>query len=163
MGISAGQPVTEKEGSEKAIQMSQRLCFIAGDNEIIISRLFEELCNANEIIREHIKMRIVNPAEQDFLKNLLDITENRLSEYEFGVDCLSRDLGVSQPKLYRKVTSITGRSPVSLIRDIRLNKALSLIRENKYNLSEIALEVGITVLPISPNVFRKNMALSLQK
>ncbi len=152
MGISVGQPVTEKEGFfEKAIQMSQRLCFIAGDNEIIISKLFEELCNANEIIREHIKLRIVNPAEQDFLNNLLDITENRLSEYEFGVDCLSRDLGVSQPKLYRKVTSITGRSPVSFIRDIRLNKALSLIRENKYNLSEIALEVGYN----SPSYFSK--------
>jgi AraC-like DNA-binding protein len=152
MGISVGQPVTENEGFfEKAIQMSQRLCFIAGDNEIIISKLFEELCDANEIIRKHIKLHIVNPAEQEFLDNLLDITENKYSEYEFGVDCLSRDMGVSQPQLYRKVTAITGRSPVSFIRDIRLNKALSLIKENKYNLSEIALEVGYN----SPSYFSK--------
>jgi AraC-like DNA-binding protein len=113
--------------------------------------LFEELCDANEIIRKHIKLRIVNPVEQDFIDNLLDITENKYSEYEFGVDCLSRDLGVSQPQLYRKVTAITGRSPVSFIRDIRLNKALSLIKENKYNLSEIALEVGYN----SPSYFSK--------
>jgi AraC-like DNA-binding protein len=49
------------------------------------------------------------------------------------------------------VIAITGRSPVSFIRDIRLNKALSLIRENKYNLSEIALEVGYN----SPSYFSK--------
>jgi AraC-like DNA-binding protein len=152
MGISVGQPLTENEGFfEKAIQMSQRLCFIAGNNEIIISKLFEELCETNEIIKKHIKLRIVNPAEQEFLDHLLDITENRFSEYEFGVDCLSRDLGVSQPQLYRKVKAITGRSPVSFIRDIRLNKALSLIKENKYNISEIALEVGYN----SPSYFSK--------
>lgn len=152
MGISVGQPVTENKGFfEKAIQMSQRLCFIAGDNEIIISKLFEELCDTNEILKKHINLRIVSPAEHEFLDHLLDITENRFSEYEFGVDCLSKDLGVSQPQLYRKVTSITGRSPVSFIRDIRLNKALSLIRENKHNLSEIALEVGYN----SPSYFSK--------
>lgn len=152
IGISVGQPLTEKEGFfEKAIQMSQRLCFIADHNEIIIPKLFEELCDTNEIVKQHIHLRILNYSEQNFLYNLLDIAENKYSEYEFGVDCLSRDLGVSQPQLYRKVTAITGRSPVNFIRDIRLNKALSLIKEKKYNLSEIALEVGYN----SPSYFSK--------
>ena len=152
MGISVGQPLTENEGFfEKAIQLSQRLCLIADNNEIIISKLFEELCETNEIIKKHIKLHIVNPAEQEFLDHLLDITENKFSEYNFGVDCLSREMGVSQPQLYRKVTAITGRSPVSFIRDIRLNKALSLIKEHKYNISEIALEVGYN----NPSYFSK--------
>jgi AraC-like DNA-binding protein len=152
MGISVGQPLTEKEGFfEKAIQISRKLCLVANDKEIIISRLFEELCDTNDIIKEHIKLRIVNYAELNFLDNLLDIAENRLSDYEFGVEDLSREIGVSRPQLYRKVTSITGRSPVSFIRDIRLNKALSLIKENKYNISEIALEIGYN----SPSYFSK--------
>jgi len=87
----------------------------------------------------------------NFLDSLLDIAENRLSNYEFGVEDLSREIGVSRPQLYRKVTSITGRSPVNFIRDIRLNKALSLIREKKYNISEIALEIGYN----SPAYFSK--------
>lgn len=152
MGISVGQPLTEKEGFfEKAIQMSRRLCMVAIDKEIIVSRLFEELCDTNDILKKHIKLRIVNFAEQAFLDSLLDITENRLSDYEFGVEGLSREIGVSRPQLYRKVTSITGRSPVNFIRDIRLNKALSLIMENKYNISEIALEVGYN----SPSYFTR--------
>jgi AraC-like DNA-binding protein len=143
MGISVGKPVTESEGFfEEAIRMSQRLCFIAGENEIITTRMFAQFCDDNEINKKHMKLRILNPAEQNFLDTLLDITENRFSEYEFGVELLSRDLGVSQPQLYRKVTAITGRSPVTFIRDIRLKKALLLIRENIYNISEIALEVG---------------------
>lgn len=152
MGISVGQPLTEKEGFfEKAIQMSQRLCFIAGENQIIISKLFEELCDSSEIIKDQFHLRIVNLSEQNFLDNLLDIADKNYSEHEFGVDFLSRDMGVSQPQLYRKVTALTGRSPVNFIRDLRLNKALLLIKENKYNLSEIALEVGYN----SPSYFSR--------
>jgi AraC-like DNA-binding protein len=152
MGISAGQPLTETEGFfEEAIKLSKRLCLIAGDTEITTSRLFEELCMANEIVRKHMRFRIIKPAEQKFLNNFLEITEKHYAEHEFGVEFLSRDMAVSQPQLYRKVTALTGRSPVNFIRDIRLNKALSLIKENKYNLSEIALEVGYN----SPSYFSK--------
>ncbi|MBS0000232.1 MAG: DUF4242 domain-containing protein [Cyclobacteriaceae bacterium] len=152
MGISVGQPLTEKEGFfVKAIQMSKRLCLIAGDKEIITSRLFEELCDTNEIVKRHIHLRTIKPSEQEFLDNFLDIADDRISDHTFGVNFLSQDMGVSQPQLYRKVIAITGRSPVSFIREIRLNKALSLIREKKYNLSEIALEVGYN----SPSYFSK--------
>jgi AraC-like DNA-binding protein len=96
------------------------------------------LCSANEIVSKHKHLRILKPAEQKFLENFLDIVENHYSEHEFGVDFLSHNMAVSQPQLCRKVTAITGRSPVSFIRDLRLKKALSMIKENK----EIAMEVG---------------------
>lgn len=152
MGISVGQPLTEKEGFfVEAIRMSRRLCLIAGENEIITSTLFEKLCDVNETIKTHIRFRTIKPAEQQFLDTLLDVVENCISDHDFGVDYLSRDMGISRPQLYRKITTMTGRSPVTFIRDIRLNKALSLIKENKYNLSEIALEIGYN----SPSYFSK--------
>lgn len=152
MGISVGLPLTEKEGFfVEALRMSRHLCLIGGENEIITSTLFEKLCDVNETLKTHNNFRTIKPSEQQFLDNLLDIVENRISDHEFGVDCLSRDMGISRPQLYRKITAITGRSPVIFIRDIRLNKALSLIRENKYNLSEIALEIGYN----SPSYFSK--------
>lgn len=152
MGISVGQPLTEKEGFfVEAIRMSRRLCLVADENEIITPLLFEELCDVNSTIKKHISLRAIKPSEQEFLDQLMDIVENRLSDHNFGVDYLSRDMCVSRPQLYRKVTAMTGRSPVTFIRDIRLNKALSLIKENKYNLSEIALEIGYN----SPSYFSK--------
>src|SRR5690606_14700001 len=134
-----------------AIKMSQRMCLIAGDKEILTSRLFEELCDTNEVIKKHINVRTIKFSEQNFLDDLLNITENRFSDDAFGVECLSKEIGISKPQLYRKVIAITGRSPVSFIRDIRLHKALSLIKENKFNISEIALEVGYN----NPSYFSK--------
>lgn len=152
MGVSVGQPLTEKEGFfKKAIELSQRLCVIAGDKEIITSRAFEEFCSIDENIKKHIGLRTIKPSQEKFLEDLLDIIEESLSNHSFGVNFLSKEIGVSKPQLYRKVLAITGRSPVNFIRDIRLNKALSLIKENKYNISEIALEIGYN----SPSYFSK--------
>src|SRR5690606_26936229 len=152
MGISVGQPLTEKEGFfEKAIQMSQRLCLIAGDKEIMTSRLFEELCDSHELVSNKISLRTIKPSEQKFLDSLLDLTESRFSDYTFGVDCLSKEIGVSKTQLYRRITAITGHSPVCFIRNVRLQKALSLLKENKYNISEISLEVGYN----NPSYFSK--------
>lgn len=152
MGISVGEPLTEKEGFfVVAIRTSRRMCLIAGENEIITSLLFEELCDVNESIKNHICVRTLKPDELEFLDSLLDIVEKNISDDSFGVDYISHDMGISRPQLYRKVTAITGRSPVTFIRDIRLNKALSLIKENRYNLSEIALEIGYN----SPSYFSK--------
>jgi len=152
MGISVGQPLTETEGFfVEAIRTSRRLCFIAGENEIIASMLFNELCDVNEAMKKHISLRTIKSSEQKFLDSLLDIVENHISDHDFSVALLSRNMGVSRPQLYRKVSAITGRSPVTFIRDIRLNRALSLIKENRYNLSEIALEIGYN----SPSYFSK--------
>lgn len=152
MGISIGQPLTEKEGFfEKAIQTSQRLCLVAGDKEIIASRLFEEYCDIDEEVKEHIGLRTIKPSEQEFLNDLLDIIEMGLSDEAFGVEFLCREIGVSQPQLYRKVTAISGRSPVNFIREVRLNKALTLLKQDKFNISEIALEVGFN----NPSYFAK--------
>lgn len=143
MGISIGQPLTEKDGFfEKAVQVSYRLCQVAGHREILVSRYFEEMCDLNEIMEQHINLRIINKVEQDFLDELMDVTEDKIADASFSVESLGREIGVSRPQLYRKVLAVTGKSPVSFIKDVRLNKALNLLRENKLNISEIALEVG---------------------
>ena len=61
----------------------------------------------------------------------------------FNVKTLSREIGVSRPHLYRKLRSLTGSSPVSFIRDLRMGKALTLIKQSKKNITEIALDVGM--------------------
>lgn len=152
MGISVDESGSEQKGHfENSMRMSQRFCMTAWDFEIITSKLFDDLCDVDRVINNNISLRIINPLEQEFLSDLVDIIEDKLSDDSFGVDYLSHSMGVSQPQLYRKVFSIAGRSPVFFIREIRLNKSLSLIKENKYNLSEIALEVGFN----SPSYFSK--------
>lgn len=152
MGVGGGQPVTmDEQFFEKTIRLAQRLSLIAGDGEIVASNLVRKLSEIEEKPKNNSALKTIQSAEEEFLEQLFDITEKNLSDDAFNVEQLCRDIGISRSQLYRRIKSITGSSPVAFIRDIRLNKALSLIKENRYNLSEVALEIGFN----SPSYFSK--------
>jgi AraC-like DNA-binding protein len=94
---------------------------------------------------------VLNTTEETFITKLYAISEERLADENFTVEFLCRDIGISRPQLYRKTISLTGKSPISFIRDLRMHKALSLIKKKEANISEIALEVGYN----NPSYFAK--------
>lgn len=51
--------------------------------------------------------------------------------------------------MYRKIKDITGMSVKEFIMDIRLKRAVQLIRESDYNISEISMMTGF----INPKYF----------
>ncbi|MFN2373793.1 MAG: nickel-binding protein [Cyclonatronaceae bacterium] len=152
MGLGGRQPVTMSDQFiGETIRLARRLCLIANEGEIVASNMVRKL-SAMEYNHKSISaLKVIKTADEEFLEQLFDITEKNVSNHAFNVEKLCRSIGTSRTQLYRKVTAVTGRSPVAFIRDIRLNRALLLIKENRYNLSEIALEIGYS----SPSYFSK--------
>lgn len=152
IGVGGGQPVTMSDQFfQDIIHLSRRLSLIADNGEIVASNMVRKLSELEEKSKNGLALKSIQSAEEEFLKKLFDITEKNYSDYTFNVEKLCRDIGFSRSQLYRKVKAVTGRSPVEFIRDLRLTKALSLIKENRYNLSEVALEIGFN----SPSYFSK--------
>jgi len=58
---------------------------------------------------------------------------------------------MSRVYLYKKLISITGKSPIEFIRIIRLKRGLQLLEKSQMNIAEIAYEVGFN----SPRYFSK--------
>ena len=61
---------------------------------------------------------------------------------EFDVESLSAELNMSKSTLYRKIKSMTGLTPLELIRNIKMKRACMMLLEKKMNISEIAYAVG---------------------
>ncbi len=77
-----------------------------------------------------------------FLKRIKIIIEKNLNNNLFGVSDLAYMAGVSQPQLYRKLIALTGFSPNTYIRHIRLKHAARLLALGAGNVGEIAFRVG---------------------
>lgn len=86
---------------------------------------------------------IDNPDDK-FLENLCQIIEHNLSDPNFNVGRLCRILGIPHSSMYRKTVSVTGKSPVRLIRKHRLHRAARLLENKLANVSEVAEKVGFT-------------------
>ncbi len=86
-----------------------------------------------------------------FVQKLRDIIQRNMSDNEFGVEDIGREIGLSRVQLYRKVKAITGSSVVDLLRKARLAKAKRLLESRSMSVSEVAYEVGFS----APSYFTK--------
>ncbi|MCD8080825.1 MAG: response regulator [Bacteroides sp.] len=107
----------------------------------------------------HIRGKEVNketfPAfsEKDvaFLSKLDEVMEQQMSNETLTIDDLVSHFTLSRTNFFHKVKSLTGVSPVTYIKEKRMQKAAMLVREKQYSISEIAYRVGYT----DPNYFSK--------
>jgi AraC-like DNA-binding protein len=81
----------------------------------------------------------------------MTITEKIWSHSSTTVNDFEERLGYSKSKLYRTMMNLVGQSPNTFLRDYRLDKALTLLRKQDANISEIAYQTGFN----SPAYFSK--------
>lgn len=155
MSLSAAQPVTaEGDFFRCAIQLAHRLCMAAQKNEIVTSSLVKKLSGLETLSENKASLRWFNEKEEDFISHIIQVAELKMSDEKFGLDKLCSEVCVSRPQLYRKLMSLTGRSPNDFVRDMRMEKAVSMLKQQKANITEVAYETGFK----SPSYFSKCFA-----
>lgn len=82
--------------------------------------------------------------DSGFILKFRNVVESHLDDPDISVDDISSELCMSRAQLYRKVKAVTGKSPVEVIRHMRLAKADKLLAETSLNISEIAYRVGFS-------------------
>ena len=101
---------------------------------------------------ENIEVKGNNDALMD---RIVKVINANLNDSSFNVECLTREVGISRAQLHRKMKEITGISTGDFIRNLRLQQAERLIRENKINITQVAYTVGFNNQSHFSTVFRK--------
>lgn len=84
--------------------------------------------------------------EDAFLIKLREAIETRLDDTEFSVEDLCREVGMSRTHLHRKLKALTNQSASQFIRILKLQHGQQLLRQGKFNVSEVADKVGFASL-----------------
>ncbi|MBA4319050.1 MAG: hypothetical protein C0412_11685 [Flavobacterium sp.] len=90
----------------------------------------------------------------DFIKRATQIIERNITNTDFSIADLSKEIGLSRSLLYMKF-SITGYSPNNFIKIVKMNKAIQLFKENKYSINEVAFMVGFDEPAYFSTCFKK--------
>jgi AraC-like DNA-binding protein len=86
------------------------------------------------------------------MKRALEVTEKHMDNPEFSVEDLSRELFMSRVALYKKLLSLTGKTPIEFIRVMRLKRAAQLLRKSQKSIAEVAYDVGFN----NPKIFTRH-------
>ncbi len=112
-----------------------------------------------DILLEPTELKLKTP-DEIFLKKVMDIVEENLSEPSFMASKLMGKMSMSQSVLYRKLKVLTGQSITEFIRTIRLKRASQLLVETDLNVTNIAYEVGFNDLKYFRGCFKKVFEIS---
>ena len=113
--------------------------------EVLVSRIYNLLALRRQLRQlfdgsKHGKTQAeVKLTTQDklFMDQLKEAVNGNLANPNLKMDELGNQLGISRVQLYRKVKTLTGLSPVELLRQMRLQKAFTLLNSTTKTVAEL--------------------------
>ncbi|HWV29427.1 MAG TPA: two-component regulator propeller domain-containing protein, partial [Dyadobacter sp.] len=123
--------------------------------QVRISNLILQREQLQKQFQQHIEIRpsevAVRSMDEQFVNSAVKVVEQNLANAEYTVEQLSEAMSMSRVYLYKKILSLTGKTPVEFIRIIRMRRAADLLEKSQLTISEIAYQVGFN----NPKYFTK--------
>ena len=97
----------------------------------------------------------LNHQEKEFLEKVTGVIDQHISHELFGVSELAAKMGMSRSNLLRKIKKLTGLSASQFIRNVRLQRAMDMLKQSSLNVSEVSYEVGFASTSYFIKCFRE--------
>ncbi|MEJ7557531.1 MAG: two-component regulator propeller domain-containing protein [Pedobacter sp.] len=117
--------------------------------EILHSKIKNILIQQESFKKVYQKQVAVQPLnvesespDDDFIQQVLQEIEKNIANSNFSVDVLSGLLLVSRVTLYKRIVSLTGKTPLEFIKSYRLKRAAQLLEQGKLTVSQVCFKVG---------------------
>jgi signal transduction histidine kinase/AraC-like DNA-binding protein len=113
-------------------------------------------------LREHyageLRMEFKNPLppklDRKFINDFSAVVETNISNEDFNVEMICKEMGISRVQLYRKIKALLGCNVNEYILDTRLQKAKHYLQDASLTIAEIAYKVGFSSPAYFSTVFK---------
>jgi signal transduction histidine kinase/ligand-binding sensor domain-containing protein/DNA-binding response OmpR family regulator len=134
--------------------------------EILLSKIHNSL-QMHQTLKTTYQKQIEVKAEdihivsedEKFLKNAFEHIELNITKINFSVEELSKQLNLSRVSLYKKLLTLTGKTPVDCIRTVRLKRAVQLLEKSQLSIANVAYEVGFNNPTYFSKVFKEEYGI----
>ena len=100
------------------------------------------------------------PGERMFLERFKKAAKLHIGDANLRMDDLGSELSLSKVQMYRKVKALTGKTPAEVLREMRMQKAYSLLKQTDKTISEVAAEVGFAIPGYFSACFKKQFGIN---
>ena len=114
----------------------------------------------NKVVELSPKDVVVTDRDEAFMKNVMAWLGENIENSDLTIDQLATHLGLGRTTMYNKLKGLTGKSPVELIKEYRINKSQLLLRTGQFSVSEVAYKVGFSDPGYFSRCFREQFNMS---
>lgn len=94
---------------------------------------------------------LIASLDEQLVEKAVKYVEDNISRSDLSVEELAWEMGMSRVHLYKKLSALTGKSPIEFIRLLRLKRATQYLTESQLTIAEIAYKLGCN----NPKYFSK--------
>lgn len=152
LGIGADAYIT-KPFNIKILQQSI-------SNLILLRQQLYNTYHGKQLQDDKLEAVETEDSNEIFMQRVMASINSHLSESDFSVDVLCREVGISRASLHRKLKDQTNQSASIFIRNVRLRQAEKLLTTTTLRVNEIAARVGFKNLSYFINSFRELYGVS---
>ena len=103
---------------------------------------------------------VITDKDEELIKKVMTWLEENVSDADVTVDQLAQYVGMGRTSMYNKVKGLTGKSPVELIQEFRLEKSKYYLRSGQYSVSETSYKVGFSDPGYFSRTFKKRYGIT---
>ena len=103
---------------------------------------------------------VITDRDGELIRKVMKWLEENVSDSEVTVDNLASYVGMGRTSMYNKLKGLTGKSPVELIQEYRLEKATYYLKSGQYSVSETSYKVGFSDPGYFSRSFKKHFGIS---
>jgi signal transduction histidine kinase/ligand-binding sensor domain-containing protein/DNA-binding response OmpR family regulator len=101
----------------------------------------------------------VTSLDEKFLQQAMEVVEKHMTNTDFNVEMLIKEMGYSRTNLYTKFKEITGLSSSEFIRSIRLKRAVQHFEQSDLSVKEIMYLTGFSTASYFAKCFKKQFGV----
>ena len=128
----------------------------------------KNLLKNREVLREHFTSELPTETrsnssskiDRKFINEFSAIIENNISNEDFSVDHICKEIGISRVQLYRKVKALIGYNVNDYILMVRMQRAKFLLSNAENTISEVAFKVGFSSQAYFSTVFKSKFGVT---
>ncbi len=103
---------------------------------------------------------VITDKDEQLIKKVMVWLEENVAGSEVTVDQLAAYVGMGRTSMYNKIKGLTGKSPVELIQDFRMEKATYYLKSGQFSVSETSYKVGFSDPGYFSRSFKKHFGIS---
>ena len=111
---------------------------------------------------ENVEEAVLNPQDQAFVDKATSLVLAHLSDTDFNIDRLCREMAMSRTLFYGRLKTLTGQNPQDFMRLIRLEQAAIFLKQGDTVL-DVSVKAGFVNVKYFSTVFKKHFGVSPSK
>lgn len=103
---------------------------------------------------------VITDKDEALINKVMQWLNENVSDSDVTVEQLAVFLNMGRTSMYNKIKGLTGKSPVELIQDFRMQKATYYLKSGQYSVSETSYKVGFSDPGYFSRSFKKHFGVS---